>query len=116
MEKPNDANNGGDSSVESTDLLAVLAPVLDWYQSDEHPERAPLDILRDIVADLQSDRADNLQLRRTMARVRDTAIAMKDSRPGSVILAEGPERLRAMACESLSANAEVRHGGPDDTE
>lgn len=38
------------------DLLAVLEPVLDWYQSDEHPEREPLEILRDIVADLQSDR------------------------------------------------------------
>lgn len=38
------------------DLLAVLEPVLDWYQGDEHPEREPLDILRDIVDDLQTDR------------------------------------------------------------
>jgi hypothetical protein len=37
-------------------LLAVLEPVLDWYQSDEHPAREPLDILSDIVDDLQSDR------------------------------------------------------------
>lgn len=50
-------------AVLNDDLLAVLAPVLDWYQSDEHPEREPLDILRDIVADLQSDRADSLALR-----------------------------------------------------
>ena len=41
-------------AVLNDDLLAVLAPVLDWYQSDEHPEREPQDILRDIVADLQS--------------------------------------------------------------
>ena len=34
-------------------LLAVLEPVLDWYQSDQ---RKPLDIIRDIVADLQADR------------------------------------------------------------
>lgn len=47
-------------AVLNDDLLAVLAPVLDWYQSDEHPEREPLDILRDIVADLQTDRADAL--------------------------------------------------------
>lgn len=38
------------------DLLAVLAPVLDWYQSDEEAARPPMDILRDIVDDLQSDR------------------------------------------------------------
>ena len=38
------------------DLLAVLEPVIDWYQTDEHPERDPLEMLRDIVADLQSDR------------------------------------------------------------
>ena len=38
------------------DLLAALGPVLDWYQSDEHPPREPLDIIRDIVDDLQSDR------------------------------------------------------------
>lgn len=38
------------------DLLAVLAPVLDWYQSDEESARPPMDILRDIVDDLQSDR------------------------------------------------------------
>ena len=44
-------------AILNDDLLAVLAPVLHWYQSDEHPERTPLDILRDIVADLQSDRA-----------------------------------------------------------
>ncbi len=37
-------------------LFAVLEPVIDWYQSDELPERHPLDIIRDIVADLQSDR------------------------------------------------------------
>ena len=49
--------------IQIRDLLAVLEPVLDWYQSDEHPERDPLDILRDIVADLQSDRADLLTLR-----------------------------------------------------
>ena len=35
--------------------------MLDWYQSDEQPERAPLDILRDIVEDLQSDRKAALE-------------------------------------------------------
>ena len=43
--------------IATHDLFAVLAPVLDWYQSDEHPARNPLDIIRDIVSDLQADRA-----------------------------------------------------------
>jgi len=40
----------------ASDLFAVLLPVLDWYQSDEADARPPLDIIRDIVADLQTDR------------------------------------------------------------
>ena len=34
-------------------LLAVLEPVIDWYQSDKLPERHALDIIRYIVDDLQ---------------------------------------------------------------
>lgn len=41
----------------ASDLFAVLLPVMDWYQSDEADARPPLDIIRDIVADLQTDRA-----------------------------------------------------------
>ena len=52
------------------DLLAILEPVLDWYQSDEQPERPPLEILRDIVADLQTDRAENLKSAATLANYR----------------------------------------------
>lgn len=43
-------------SLPASDLFAVLSPVIDWYQSDEQPAREPLDIIRDIVADLQIDR------------------------------------------------------------
>ena len=57
--------------VGSDDLLAVLSPVIDWYQSDEHPSREPLDILRDIVADLQSDRAQLLAMRAKIRQMRD---------------------------------------------
>lgn len=56
-------------AVLNDDLLAVLAPVLDWYQSDEHPDREPLDILRDIVTDLQSDRADSIALGKVRAAI-----------------------------------------------
>lgn len=54
-ENMNEESEGG--------LLAVLKPVLDWYQSDEEDARPPLEVLRDIVADLQTDRAEVLALR-----------------------------------------------------
>ncbi len=43
-------------SVECRALFAAIGPVMDWYQSDEHPDRDPLEIISDIVSDLQSDR------------------------------------------------------------
>lgn len=39
------------------DLRAALEPVMHWYQSDEHPERPLVEIVADVVADLQEDRA-----------------------------------------------------------
>ena len=47
-------------SVNNSDLTAVLEPVMGWYQSDEHPQRDLLEILRDVVSDLQTDRATAL--------------------------------------------------------
>lgn len=41
-----------------------LAPVLDWYQSDEHPGRNTVDIVADVVEDLQTDRAAVLAAQR----------------------------------------------------
>ncbi len=38
-------------------LKEAVGPVLHWYQSDEEHERPLADIVEDIVADLQSDRA-----------------------------------------------------------
>ena len=60
-----------EKAVISDDLLAVLAPVLDWYQSDERQEREPLDIIRDIVDDLQSDRSANLRMYAALTKIRD---------------------------------------------
>lgn len=48
-------------------LKSAIEPVRHWYESDEQPSRDNADILADIVADLQSDRAENLQLRREKA-------------------------------------------------
>lgn len=45
------------------DLQAIIQPVIDWYQSDEEEARPLLDILKDIVTDMQSDRAEVLALR-----------------------------------------------------
>ncbi len=47
-------HNGG--AISSKDFFAVLAPVMGWYQSDEHPPRDVLEILRDVVDDLRADR------------------------------------------------------------
>jgi hypothetical protein len=45
-------------------LREALEPVRHWYESDEHEPRADIEIVRDIVADLQHDRAENLSLRK----------------------------------------------------
>lgn len=92
--------------VGSDALLAALKPVIDWYQSDEQPPRNPIDIIRDIVEDLQS-------LRRAMESIRDTSVAMMDSlritpKTLTVILVEGPRRIRDKACDAIApANAEA---------
>lgn len=88
-------------------IRKAIEPVEHWYQSDEHPQRATLDILADIVADLQTDRSENLNLRGTISNIRDTVIAMKDSRRihprmETVITAEGPDRIHRKANEALA--------------
>jgi hypothetical protein len=45
----------------SNGLREALEPVLHWYQSDEQDERPLEDIVRDVVTDLQHDRALSLQ-------------------------------------------------------
>jgi hypothetical protein len=44
-------------------IRQAIEPVLDWYQSDEEQPRLTVDIIKDIVADLQSDRDNILKLR-----------------------------------------------------
>ncbi len=47
----------------------ALAPVLDWYQSDEHEPRPTEDIVADAVADLVSDRDEVLRLAKEVKRL-----------------------------------------------
>lgn len=54
-------------------LRRDVAPVRHWYESDEHSPRSDVDILKDIVADLQSDRAENLKLRARVAALEGAA-------------------------------------------
>lgn len=42
-------------------IAEALAPVMHWYQSDEHPNRPVHEILADVVSDLQTDRAASLR-------------------------------------------------------
>jgi hypothetical protein len=44
------------------EVLDIVAPVLDWYQPDDQHLRPLYDILRDIVTDLQTDRAILLKI------------------------------------------------------
>jgi hypothetical protein len=60
------ANSDGWDEVEA--IRQAIAPVIDWYQSDEHHPRLTVDIIKDIVADLQKDRAEVLKLRRVRAQ------------------------------------------------
>lgn len=54
-------------------LRGDVAPVRHWYESDEHPPRPDAEVLKDIVADLQSDRAENLKLRARVAALEGAA-------------------------------------------
>jgi hypothetical protein len=72
MPEPETKSDSRVKAVVSDDLLALLAPVLDWYQSDERQEREPLDIIRDIVDDLQSDRSANLRMDAALTKIRDS--------------------------------------------
>lgn len=47
----------------------ALAPVLGWYQPDDAPERPTHDIVRDVVADLQADRAETLRLHAALGQI-----------------------------------------------
>lgn len=60
-------------SAELEALRGEVAPVRHWYESDEHSPRSDVDILKDIVADLQSDRAENLKLRARVAALEEAA-------------------------------------------
>lgn len=44
-------------TASTSDVREALEPVIHWYQSDEHPERPLAEIVADVVADLQQDRA-----------------------------------------------------------
>ena len=47
-------------------MKEALAPVMDWYQSDEEPPRPLADIARDAIDDLLEDRQDALRCRRAV--------------------------------------------------
>ena len=54
------------------ELLAArrqVGPVLDWYQPDDQPARPFEGILKDMVADLQTDRAELLDAQRLLKQI-----------------------------------------------
>lgn len=68
------------------------------HDEDQSPKvMVPSDFARKLEREI-------VGMRKTLESIRDTAIAMKDAQkinPRSVLLVEGPERIRARACEAL---------------
>lgn len=56
--------------VTEEDVRKALAPVIDWFQSDNDHPRPILDILKDVAEELDRDRRDNLKFRRALREVR----------------------------------------------
>jgi hypothetical protein len=56
------APTGTDGWDEVEAVRQAIAPVIDWYQPDEEHPRLTVDIVKDAVADLQSDREACLRL------------------------------------------------------
>lgn len=54
----------------SLEIREALAPVIDWYQSDEVPGRNTVAIVRDMVSDLQEDRRAALILTKIVLAAR----------------------------------------------
>lgn len=82
------------------DLLACLAPVIDWYQPDDQPPRDPLDIVRDIVADLQDDRAASIRFR---AALEIAKVGIADQWARDVVVGT-PMRNASVAVDAALAN------------
>jgi hypothetical protein len=63
------APTGTDGWDEVEAVRQAIAPVIDWYQPDEEHPRLTVDIVKDAVADLQSDRTDAASWQAVMATV-----------------------------------------------
>lgn len=58
----------------SLEIREALAPVIDWYHSDEHPDRNTVDIVSDVVSDLQEDRAALINAQRIAQDARNACL------------------------------------------
>lgn len=79
----------------------ALAPVLDWFQSDEEAERPLVDILRDVVQELVADREDNLKYQNIEHDLR-RQVELSDSYGGPRVDEFG-DRVRAEVVKRLEA-------------
>lgn len=62
-------------SNEMLEVIRQIEPVLDWYQPDDQMPRPLGQIIRDMVADLQSDRKQNTRMAQALQRLRDAGNA-----------------------------------------
>jgi len=80
------------------EIREALEPVIDWYQSDEHPGRRTVDIVQDVVSDLQLDRSHCLQVQRL---AQDAKRMCEEGAPVSA---------HNLACEVLKILRSVKEG------
>lgn len=107
----------------------AIAPVLDWFQSDEHPPRPTADILRDVVEELRNDRQDVLRMSAALRRCVSALDGLlgdrdlpEDDRPGVVAMREAMAALdgcrgaASRACEACDGTGRLPdtggHGEP----
>lgn len=96
--------NGG--AIASKDLLGVLKPVLDWYQSDEQPKRELIHIVSDIVADLQDDRTQSLRMSAALRKI----VSEFDALNGTECSRGCGKCIRCIARAALDTpNAKLKH-------
>lgn len=87
--------------IRESDVREALAPVLDWFQSEEDAERPLVSILRDVVQELIDDRNDNLAFGRLAGELR-MELDNSDSYGGPRV-DEGGDRAKRKILERMEA-------------
>ena len=89
-------------------MAAAVEPVRHWYESDERPPRDTIDILTDIVADLQTDRAEALKSRAAVEAERERCERIASLMQPHPDAAEYEHWRDGFECATVAIAAEIR--------